>query len=85
MQVLIRCSKPELLASKVFEQDHVVEVKMHADRGGLLVSTRDADRFYLLLNRIVIEQGIGIESVAPADEDVHALYQYLVGSGGETA
>jgi ABC-2 type transport system ATP-binding protein len=83
MQVLIRCDKPAALASRIFEQDHVVEVKMHDDRQGLLVSTRDADRFYLLLNRIVLEQGMTIEAVAPADEDVRAVYEYLVGTEGE--
>jgi len=56
---------------------------MHDDRQGLLVSTRDADRFYLLLNRIVLERGLTIEAVAPADEDVRAVYEYLVGTEGE--
>ena len=83
MQVLVRCDQPAALASRIFEQDHVVEVKMHDDRQGLLVSTRDADRFYLLLNRIVLERGLTIEAVAPADEDVRAVYEYLVGTEGE--
>ena len=80
MQILVRCDRPASLASKVFEQDHVVEVRMHDDRQGLLVSTRDADSFYLLLNRIVVDDGLTIESVAPADQDVHAVYEYLVGT-----
>jgi ABC-2 type transport system ATP-binding protein len=83
LQVLIRCNRPDLLAASVLAQDHVVEVKMHADRRGLLVATRDADRFYLLLNRVALEDGIGIESVTPADDDVHAVYRYLVGGDGE--
>ena len=83
MQILVRCDRPAELASKVFEQDDVVEVRMHDDRQGLLVSTRDAERFYLLLNRIVVEDGVSIESVAPADQDVHAVYEYLVGHEGD--
>lgn len=83
LQVLIRCSQPERLAASVLAQDHVVEVRMHADRAGLLVSTRDADQFYLLLNRVALQDGIRIESVAPADDDVYAVYRYLVGSDGE--
>jgi ABC-2 type transport system ATP-binding protein len=83
MQVLIRCDRPAALASRVIEQDHVVEVKIHDDRRGLLVSTRDADRFYLLLNRIVLDQEMTIEAVAPADENVRAVYEYLVGTEGE--
>ena len=42
-QVLIRCNRPSLLASRVFEQDHVVEARIHEDGKGLLVRTRDAD------------------------------------------
>jgi ABC-2 type transport system ATP-binding protein len=48
----------------------------------VLVRTRDADAFYLGLNRIVLEDGLQLESVAPADDDVLAVYQYLIGSEG---
>jgi ABC-2 type transport system ATP-binding protein len=83
VQVLIRCDRPSLLASRVFEQDHVVEARIGEDNRSLLVRTRDADRFHLALNEIVLETGLAVESVAPADADVHAVYQYLIGSNGE--
>ena len=83
MQVLIRCNRPGALASRVFEQDHVVEVRLHADGGGLLVKTRDADRFYKALNHLAMD-GIGIESVAPADDSVNSLYEYLIGGEEST-
>jgi ABC-2 type transport system ATP-binding protein len=85
MQVLVRCDHPGRLAAQVFEQDHVVEVKMHADRKGLLVSTRDGERFYELLQRLVLEGVISLESVAPADEDAHSVYEYLIGGEGGAA
>jgi ABC-2 type transport system ATP-binding protein len=78
MQVLIRCSRPGALASRVFELDSVVEARVHADGGGLLIKTRDADRFYRLLNHIALD-GIEIESVAPADDNVNSVYEYLIG------
>src|SRR3989449_67627 len=84
MQVFIRCDQPALVPSRVFQQDHVVEAKIHQDGQGLLVSTRDADHFSLLLNRIVLENQLSIEAVAPADENVHSVYQYLIGSNGGT-
>ena len=84
MQILVRCQRPSLLAAKLFSQDHVVEAKLNNDSQGVLVRTRNADQFYLLLNRIVAEEGIGIEAVAPADDDVNSVYQYLIGSGGGT-
>jgi ABC-2 type transport system ATP-binding protein len=83
MQVIIRCTRANVLASRVFEQDHVVEVRLHADGGGLLVKTRDADRFYKALNHLALD-GVGIESVAPADDNVNSLYEYLIGGEEST-
>lgn len=80
MQILIRCKQPGELAGLLFRSDHVVEAKLHDDGGGLLVRTRDADNFYLTLNRLVVKDGIEIERVAPADEDVDSVYQYLIGN-----
>ena len=79
VQVLIRCDRPALLASRVFEQDHVVEARVHADGIGLLVKTRQPDKFYLLMNQIALN-GINVESITPADDDVNSLYGYLIGS-----
>ena len=78
MQILIRCNKPSEVAARIFEQEHVVEARIHKDGRGLLVRTRDADKFYLMLNHIAMN-GVGIESVAPADDDVNSLYDYLIG------
>ncbi|HTG85916.1 MAG TPA: ABC transporter ATP-binding protein, partial [Pyrinomonadaceae bacterium] len=85
MQILIRCDQPAKLAAYVFGQNHVVEARLHDDRGGLFVKTRDADRFYLLLNRAVSEGELNVESVAPVDDDMSAVYQYLIGSSGGSA
>ena len=79
MQILVRCNHPAVLAAKVFEQDSVVEAQIHKDGLGVLVKTRDPDKFYLLLNHIA-QNGVTIESVAPADDDVNSVYEYLIGS-----
>ena len=85
MQILIRCDQPAKLASYVFAQNHVVEARLHDDRRGLFVKTRDADRFYLLLNRAIAEGEVNVESVAPVDDDLSAVYQYLIGTTGGSA
>ena len=85
MQILIRCDQPSKLAAYVFAQDHVVEARLHDDRRGLFVKTKDADRFYLLLNRVVADGELNVESVAPVDDDMSAVYQYLIGTSGGSA
>ena len=84
MQILVRCDRPAMLAARLFQQDHVVEAKIHADGKGLLLRTKDADSFYLLLNRVILDSGLEVESVAPADDDVNSVYQYLIGGEGST-
>ena len=82
-EILIRCDQPSQLASKVFALDSVVEARVHKDRHGLFVKTKDADKFYLTFNQLVLENDWAIESVAPADDDLNAVYQYLIGAEGE--
>jgi ABC-2 type transport system ATP-binding protein len=85
MQVLIRCDHPELLASKMFAVNHCVEARLHADGKGVFLRTGDIDQFYALLNEIAVDGLVRIEAVAPADDDAHAIYQYLIGSDGSAA
>jgi ABC-2 type transport system ATP-binding protein len=80
-QILIRCSRPRELAAKMLAAEHTIEVAIHTDERGLLLKTKDADRFYLALNQIALN-GIEIESVTPADDDVLSVYEYLIGSEG---
>jgi len=78
-QILIRCDRPRDLAAKIMESEHILEVRIHNDERGLLIKTRDADSFYLMLNHVALN-GVEIESVAPADDDVNSVYEYLIGA-----
>lgn len=82
IQILIRCDRPQVVAARLFEHEHTVEARIHDDRQGLFVKTRRPDDFYLLLNRVVTEHAIQVESIAPADDDLNAVYQYLITSDG---
>lgn len=85
MQVLIRCTQPGLLASRMFREEHVVEARVHPDGAGVVIKTRDADSFYTRINHVVAEiyessgEPVRIESIAPADDNVNSLYEYLIG------
>jgi ABC-2 type transport system ATP-binding protein len=83
MQMLVRCEQPHRLAAALFGAPHVVEVKIHPDGRGLLARTRDAAAFHRLLNSIVREGEVDLEALAPADDDVGAVYEYLIGTDTE--
>ena len=78
-QILIRCNRPRELAAKVLASEQAIEISIHKDERGLMLKTRNADDFYLALNKMALN-GIEIESVAPADDDVLSVYEYLIGS-----
>jgi ABC-2 type transport system ATP-binding protein len=80
IQVLVRSDRPHIVASRAFELDHVVEARV-LDERSLLIRTRDADDFFARLTRIVLDNGVEVETVAPSDESVHAVYDYLIGDG----
>src|ERR1043166_9741619 len=85
MQILIRCDQPAKLAAYVFAQDNVVEARLHDDKRGLFIKTKDADGFYLMLNRAVADGEVNVESISPVDDDLSAVYQYLIGTTGGSA
>jgi ABC-2 type transport system ATP-binding protein len=82
MQIFVRCARAQEMAALLFAFDHVLEVAMHEDGGGLMVRTQRADAFFLGFNQLVVEGGFEVEAIGPADDDVQAVYQYLMGGDG---
>jgi ABC-2 type transport system ATP-binding protein len=79
-QFIIRCGNASKVAALLFNEDHITEIRLNEDRLGLLVMTRDHDQFSRSIGRIALN-GYKIDSVIPADENVDALYEYLIGEG----
>ena len=79
-QYLVRCGDAARLASRLFEEDHITQIQVHDDRLGLLVMTRSQQDFARTLGRLAVD-GHRVESVMAVDENVDALYKYLIGDG----
>ncbi len=82
LQVLVRCDRPQMVAARVFDLPHVVEARIIEDGAAVLVRTRDSKSFFVELGRIILATGVEVETISPADESVHAVYDYLIGDGG---
>jgi ABC-2 type transport system ATP-binding protein len=79
-QFIIRCRNASRVAALLFNENHITEIRLNEDRMGLLVMTRDREALSRTIGRIALE-GYGIDSIIPADENVDALYEYLIGEG----
>jgi len=79
-QFIIRCRDASRVAALLFNENHITEIRLNEDRMGLLAMTRDREALSRTIGRIALE-GYGIDSIIPADENVDALYEYLIGEG----
>ena len=77
-QFIVRCPSASAVAARLFGEDHVTEIKLNEDGMSMLVMTRDRERFARALGRLALD-GHRIDAVVPADENVDALYEYLIG------
>ena len=77
-QYFVHCQGASAVAARLFGEDHVTEIRLNEDRMGMLVMTRDRERFARALGQIALD-GHRIDGVMPADENVDALYEYLIG------
>ncbi len=83
LQIMIRCEQASALAARLFDAGQIVEAALTEDRQGVFVKTRNQEAFYALLNRIVVESGMNVETVTPVDDDLNAVYHYLIGASGQ--
>lgn len=76
--VLIKTPRPRELAAVLTADEHVADIAFNAD-GSLVVRTRDPERFYGDLPRIVVETGIVVQGMESPDDNLEAVFRYLVG------
>jgi ABC-2 type transport system ATP-binding protein len=76
--VYLSCDKPRLLASICVDFEDVVSVKFDSLDGGLVLETHKPDDFYSRLPGIVIENNIKIEQLYSPDDNLGAVFKYLV-------
>lgn len=82
LQIYVRCDRPAEMGAEILRRTSLTEIQMHDDGGGFHLRTRRADRLFALINDLVVEEDYRLEAIGPADENVQAVYQYLVGDEG---
>lgn len=77
--VYIDCSKPRLLASILVEYEDVASVKLGMEDGALIIETIKPDDFYSRLPKIILENDIKVQNLHSPDDNLQAVFRYLVG------
>jgi len=77
--ISIRCSNPRNLASKFIKEDYVLRIHFGAADNSLLVETNNRDKFFSLLPSLFIENNIEVDEITSPDDNLQAVFDYLVG------
>lgn len=77
-RIVLKSEDDRALAAKLVTYDDVVGVELARAGGGILVETRSPDAFYGRLPRLALEAGTAIERVESDDDNLDAVFRYLV-------
>jgi ABC-2 type transport system ATP-binding protein len=76
--IYIRCSQPRRLAEILVAFPDVVSVRFHPDGDALTLESRKPDEFYDRLPEVMIRNEIELEEITSPDDNLQAVFQYLV-------
>ena len=77
-QIVLICDNYRALAAKLVGWDDVEGIKVLAKRRGVLVETHAPDAFYGRLPAVSLEGGTAIQEVYSEDDNLEAVFKYLV-------
>ncbi|HUV37519.1 MAG TPA: ABC transporter ATP-binding protein [Patescibacteria group bacterium] len=78
LQVTIQCDEIDVLMAHLVRFDDVQSVQFDRARSRLTVETNRPDEFYRRLPGIVLEHEIHVQSLWSPDENLEAVFDYLV-------
>jgi len=77
--ISVKCSDPRKLASQFIDKDYVLKIYFSGTQDSLLVETNNRDKFFSILPSISIENKIEVIEITSPDDNLQAVFDYLVG------
>jgi ABC-2 type transport system ATP-binding protein len=72
------CDDFRRLAARMMTWEDVEGIRVLSEQNALLVETRSPDAFYGRLPAVSLEDGLAIKSVFSDDDNLEAVFKYLV-------
>ncbi|MGB8952107.1 MAG: ABC transporter ATP-binding protein [Candidatus Aminicenantales bacterium] len=77
--ISIKCPNPRELASRFVGEQYVLKIHFGPTADSLLIETNNRDQLFTLLPRILVEDAIAVEEITSPDDNLQAVFDYLVG------
>jgi ABC-2 type transport system ATP-binding protein len=76
--VAVKCDRPRDLAARLVGEVSLVDFRFEGD-DSVIVETRDRDRLFGRLPALAVEDGLDIREITSPDDNLQAVFDYLVG------
>jgi len=78
--ISIQCSDPREVAAQFIKEDFVLNVHFGPSPDSLIVETNNRDQLFGLLPRLFVEKKIDVHAITSPDDNLQAVFDYLIGS-----
>jgi ABC-2 type transport system ATP-binding protein len=78
-QISVRSSDPRALAARFVGDRSIQKMSFAVDGRTLVVETHKRDEFFGRLTGVVLEAGIEVDEISSPDDNLQAVFEYLVG------
>ncbi len=77
--ISVRCAGIRKLASKMIDHEFILNIQFDDSNKVVKFNTNNRDQFFNLLTRIIVERNIEIEEISSPDDNLQAVFDYLIG------
>lgn len=77
--ISVKCSDPRRLASSLVGEPSVLNIQFGPAPDTVVFETQDRDKFFGLIPRLIVDHRIDIEEITSPDDNLQAVFDYLVG------
>ena len=76
--ISLRCDDPRAVAAVFVGDPSILKITFGPDGRTLVVETHNRDAFFSRLQAVVVEKGIGVDEISSPDDNLQAVFDYLV-------
>jgi len=77
--ISVKCSDPRRLASSLISEPSVLNIQFGPAPETVVFETQDRDKFFGLIPRLIVDHRIDVEEITSPDDNLQAVFDYLVG------
>ncbi len=77
--IAIATPTPKKLAARILEEPALHSIAFSEEAREVRLETREPERFYRLLQRLVLEENATVDELTSPDDNLEAVFHYLVG------